>query len=43
MEITIPEHKREAREKRLPLPATLPREEVVIDLENKMCPHDGSE
>lgn len=42
-EITIPEHKRKSRGKRLPLPASLPREEVVIDLENKICPHDGAE
>jgi transposase len=40
--VTIPEHSRSLGRKKLP--ADLPREEVIIDLndEEKICPHDGS-
>ena len=30
------------RGKRAPLPAYLPREEIIHDIEDKQCPHDGS-
>lgn len=38
--IHVPAHDRK-RGGRKPLPANLPREVVVIELENKFCPHDG--
>jgi transposase len=31
------------RGKRLKLPEHLPREEVIIDIENKICPNEGAE
>lgn len=40
--IKIPEHDRK-RGKRLKLPDNLPRKEVVIDIEDKICPNDGGE
>jgi len=40
--VTIPEHERK-RGKRLKLPSSLPRVDVVIDIENKICPNDGEE
>ena len=40
--ITIPEHERK-RGKRLKLPPSLPRVDVIIDIENKICPNDGEE
>lgn len=40
--IKVPEHDRK-RGKRLKLPDNLPREEVIIDIENKICPEDGEE
>ncbi len=40
--ITVPETQRK-RGKRLKLPPHLPRVEVIIDLENKICPIDGEE
>ena len=41
--ISVPAHERAKRGKRLKLPDHLPRKEVIIDLENKICPHDGAE
>jgi transposase len=41
--ISVPAHERAKRGKRLKLPDHLPRKEVIIDLENKICPHDGVE
>ncbi len=38
--ITVPEHKRK-RGKRLKLPANLPRVDVIIDIDSKICPQDG--
>lgn len=38
--ITVPENQRK-RGKRLKLPLHLPRVEVIIDLETKICPIDG--
>lgn len=40
--LTIPEHERK-RGKRLKLPPSLPRVDVIIDIENKICPNDGEE
>lgn len=40
--IKIPEHERK-RGKRLKLPDNLPRKEVIIDVEDKICPNDGEE
>lgn len=40
--ITVPAHERK-RGKRLKLPDNLPRKEVIIDIENKICPNDGEE
>lgn len=40
--ITVPEHERAKRGKRLKLPRHLPREEVIIDVDSKICPHDGA-
>lgn len=42
-DIVVPEHKRR-KKKRISLPAELPREEIIYDLEDaeKFCPHDGS-
>ena len=40
--VTVPEHQRK-RGKRLKLPPNLPRVEVIIDIENKICPTDGEE
>lgn len=40
--IKVPEHDRK-RGKRLKLPANLPRHEVIIELENKICSNDGEE
>lgn len=40
--IKVPEYERR-RGKRLKLPDKLPRVEVVIDVENKICPNDGEE
>lgn len=40
--ITVPAHERK-RGKRLKLPDNLPRKEVIIDIEDKICPHDGKE
>lgn len=40
--VTIAEHERK-RGKRLKLPTSLPRVDVIIDLENKICPNDGEE
>ena len=40
--VTIPEHERK-RGKRLKLPSSLPRVDVIIDIENKICPNDGEE
>src|SRR5690554_2693104 len=40
--IKVPEHERK-RGKRLKLPENLPRQEVIIDIENKICPDDGEE
>lgn len=40
--ITVPEHERQKRGKRLKLPENLPREEVVIDIDSKTCSTDGS-
>jgi transposase len=42
-DIIITEHKRKNRGKRLPLPDSLPREDVIIDIDQKTCPLDGSE
>ena len=41
-EIEVPAHRRR-RGKRMKLPEALPREEVVIDIDNKICPEDGAE
>lgn len=41
--ITVPEHERCKRGKRLKLPEHLPREEVIIDIDSKTCLHDGAE
>ena len=41
--ITVPEHERKKRGKRLKLPENLPREVVTIDINSKFCPSDGSE
>jgi transposase len=40
--ITIPAHERK-RGKRLKLPANLPRVDVIIDIDSKICPEDGEE
>ncbi len=40
--IVVPSHERK-RGKRLKLPDNLPRVEVVIDIDNKICPEDGEE
>jgi transposase len=40
--IKVPEHERK-RGKRLKLPENLPRKDVIIDIENKICPKDGEE
>ena len=40
--LKVSEHERK-RGKRLKLPDKLPRIEVVIDIENKLCPKDGEE
>ncbi len=40
--VTIPGHERK-RGKRLKLPPSLPRVDVVIDIENKICPNDGEQ
>jgi transposase len=40
--IVVPAHERK-RGRRLKLPDKLPRVEVVIDIDNKMCPEDGEE
>lgn len=40
--IVVPSHERK-RGKRLKLPEHLPRVEVVIDIDNKICPEDGEE
>lgn len=40
--IKVPEHERR-RGKRLKLPGNLPRKEVIIDIEDKICPNDGEE
>jgi transposase len=41
--VSVPAHTRRVRGGRRPLPAWLPREEIVYDLapEAKVCPHDG--
>lgn len=41
-EIEVPAHTRR-RGKRMKLPESLPREEVIIDIDNKTCPEDGAE
>lgn len=41
-EIEVPAHTRR-RGKRMKLPEALPREETVIDIDNKICPEDGAE
>lgn len=41
--LTIPEYERAKRGKRLKLPEHLPREEVIIDIDSKICSHDGTE
>lgn len=41
--ITVPEHERKKRGKREKIPDSLPREIVVIDLEDKTCPNDNAE
>jgi transposase len=38
--ISVPAHERK-RGKRLKLPENLPRVEIVIDIDNKICPEDG--
>lgn len=40
--VSVPAHERK-RGKRLKLPENLPRQEVVIDIEDKNCPNDGEE
>jgi transposase len=40
--VTVPTHERK-RGKRMKLPASLPRVDVVIDLDSKVCPNDGEE
>ena len=40
--IKVPEHERK-RGKRLKLPENLPRKEVIIDVEDTVCPNDGEE
>lgn len=40
--ISVPAHERK-RGKRLKLPENLPRKDVIIDIENKICPNDGDE
>jgi transposase len=41
--ITVPEHERKKRGKRGKIPDHLPREVVIVDLENKICSNDGTE
>lgn len=41
-EIEVPAHTRR-RGKRMKLPEALPREVVVIDVDNKICPEDGAD
>lgn len=41
--ITVPEHKRAKRGKRLKLPENLPRVDKIIDVDNKFCFEDGAE
>ena len=40
-EVQVPAHTRKRRGGRKPLPEALPRVELVHDLEDKTCPHDG--
>ena len=40
--VLVPSHERK-RGKRMKLPASLPRVDVIIDLESKICPNDGKE
>lgn len=42
-EVTVPEHKRAKRDKRLKLPENLLRVEKIIDIDNKFCSEDGEE